>query len=723
MTKSLTVNIGGQLFEIEEAAYSQLRSYIDSLQNHFKNDPDGKEIVEDLETRIAELFTELQTTEFKTILKEQVEFVKLKMGTVDEFEPIDETFTPETEKNTNLSTETQVVKKLMRDPDDRVLGGVCSGLAHHFNMNPIIPRIILLALFFGLGFGLLIYFLLWIIIPKATTTTDKLMMKGQPVNLNTVAGSVKEENLRQTHKASPLLNFIGQLINYVVKFLFFIGKILLILVSMVLLILASVGIVAIGFGLLKGSIFTQSLAVSSAPVFWFIKMMSIIAFGVPVLLLFVGLIYLLLNRNYFKSSFTLPLLGIWLISLFSLAIYSNLVVKDFKEASVTKEIFELEAFSSDTLFVGVLESDLETFTIGNKNNFAINDESFKNLKDSLYIDNVDLKIKPNNNNTYKLIVEKSAKGRSMDEAEERSKQTDYVWNQDNDHLSLHSFLGIDKNTKWRMQKIDLTLEVPRGKHIHLGKNMDMLLDDVDNVQDLYDDEMTNKLWKMTANGLSCIGCDIEYEKIEQGDESDSKLEINAGDSFSSIDINGAFNVSIYQSDKNQILFNGKESLPDDLELIRNTGREKVSIKAKKGKEMVKLSFYISELSSVNFEGAGKLNIADFSAEHVELNLEGAIASTIQLNCDDLELNIEGTTIHKLSGKATKLYANVSGATSINAKKLRTSQADISMEGANTASFWVTDQMDIRLEGVNSVSYKGQPEIEKNISTTSSLKRD
>jgi len=722
MTKSLTVNIGGQLFEIEEAAYSQLRNYIDSLQDHFKNDPDGKEIVEDLEMRIAELFTELQTTEFKTILKEQVEFVKLKMGTVDEFEPIDEAYTSTTEKNTTLLAETQVVKKLMRDPDDRVLGGVCSGLGHNFNISPVTLRIILLILFFGLGFGLLMYLLMWIIIPKANTTTDKLMMKGQPINLNTVADSVKEENLRQTSKASPLLNFVGQLMNYCIKFLFAIGKVLLIIVSIALLFSAFAGIIAIGFGLLKGSIFTQSLAVSSAPVFWLIKMMSIIVFGVPVLLLFIGLIYLLLNRNYFKSSFTLPLLGIWLISLFSLVIYSNLVAKDFKEENVTKEVFDLDAFSSDTLFVGILESDLERLAIGGKNHIYITEESLK-LKDSLYIDNVHLNIKPSNNNAYKLTIEKKAKGRSTAEAKERASQTDFGWKHDNDHLLLHSFLSIDKNTKWRMQKVNLTLQIPVGKHIHLGQNMDRLLDDVDNVQDMYDDEMPDKLWKMTASGLTCIGCDIEYEKVDQAKKLDTQEETNAADSFSAININGAFEVSIHQSDQHQILFNGKEKLPDNLELIRNTEREKVIIKAKKGAKKVKLSFYLSNLSELNFEGAGTLDMAGFSAERVELDLEGAIASNIQLHCHELELDIEGTTMHKLSGKATKLYANASGATSIGADKFRVREADISMEGANTASFWVTDELTIHLEGVNSVSYKGQPDIEKNLSATSTLKKE
>jgi len=206
------------------------------------------------------------------------------MGTVDEFDPIDEVYEEQKEitKVSSKSNE-QIIKKFMRDPDDRVLGGVCAGLGHYFNISPVNVRIITLILFFGLGLGLLAYLLLWIIIPKAQSTTDKLMMKGQPINLNTVAGSVKEENVRPS--SSPLFSFFGQLIQYMGKFLFAIGKVLLVIVSFALLFAAIIGIIVVGVGFLKGGVLAQSMAVGPAPVFWLMKLLSIIAFGVPLLFL------------------------------------------------------------------------------------------------------------------------------------------------------------------------------------------------------------------------------------------------------------------------------------------------------------------------------------------------------------------------------------------------------------------------------------------------------
>jgi len=723
MTKSLTINIGGQLFEIEATAYEQLRNYIDSLENHFKNDPDGKEIVEDLEMRIAELFTELQTTEYKIILKEQVEFVKLRMGTVDEFEPIDEAYIDQEEtKKTSSEAKTQIIKKLMRDPDDRVLGGVCAGLGHYFNLNPVIIRIVLLILFFGLGFGLLIYLLLWMVIPKAISTTDKLMMRGQPINLNTVADSIKEENLRQSGQ-SGFINFIGQLIHYLGGFLFAIGKVLLIIASIVLLLVAVIGIILVGFGLLKGGVLTQSLAVSSAPLFWLMKLMAIIAFGVPLLLLIIGLIYLLLNRNYFKSSFALPLLGVWLISIFSLATYTKRIANDFKEESTVKEVFELATFPGDTVYVGILQSDIETFTIGNKNQFAITHESLWKVKDSLYINQVELDIKPSSDHQFRLIVEKEAKGKNKRQAADRAIQTNYVWKQDSDHLLFHSFLGVQKNTKWRMQKVALTLQVPENKYIHLGKDMDWVLEDVDNLQEMYDDEMPDKLWKMTAKGLTCVSCDIEAETTPKDKKQKPAKLYMSEDAFHTIDLQGSFEVTIEQSNTPQVLFNGKENIPDHVDLIRNSNKKKISIETKKSIKKTNILIRTPQLNLLNYSGAGKLKIADFKGDDVEINLEGAIASIIAINCNQLELNLDGVSSHQLLGKSSHFIAAVNGVNSINARRFKTNTANINIEGTNTASFWVSDEMDIRLEGLNAVNYRGEPNIEKDISITSNLKKE
>lgn len=512
MTKSLTINIGEQLFEIEQEAYNELRAYINSLQDHFKNDPDGEEIVADIEERIAELFVEQQTPGFKTILKVSVDFVKLKMGTVDEFEPVIENmFETDEPTLTSLNTDVGAVgvaatKKLMRDDDDRVLGGVCAGMGHYFNVNPVVIRILVLLLFFSLGFGLLFYMLLWIVIPKATTTTDKLMMKGLPINVNTMADSVKDDNIRQNKKSNnPIIEFIGQFMHYFARFMFAFGKVLLIIFAFAFLVTTIAGFITTNFGILKGGVLMESFSASSGAVFWWMKIMLLIAFGIPILLLLIALIYLLLNRNYLRANYVLPLLGLWIISLIMLGIYSAKIGTDFIKESSVKEVIELHSFDSDTLFIGMLDSEVEP--IFDNNDLILTNETLGQLKESLYIGNISFDVKKSNNNTFKLVVEKEAKGESKVKAASRAQKTDYYWKQDNDHLLLNSYFGIHKNTKWRMQKVYLNLEVPEGKFIHFDHQMKYILDDVDNVQDMYDKKMVDRVWQMTSNGLSCIDCE------------------------------------------------------------------------------------------------------------------------------------------------------------------------------------------------------------------------
>ena len=82
---------------------------------------------------------------------------------------------------------------MFRDPDDKILGGVCSGIANHFDFDPLYLRGAFAVLFFAFGSGFLLYILLWIIIPKAQTTAEKLEMRGEPINVDNIKRSVEEE--------------------------------------------------------------------------------------------------------------------------------------------------------------------------------------------------------------------------------------------------------------------------------------------------------------------------------------------------------------------------------------------------------------------------------------------------------------------------------------------------------------------------------------------------
>lgn len=187
MKKTFDININGNVFQIEVDAYEVLQKYMVNLKNYFGKDEEGKEIISDIESRIAEIFTEKINEENQVVTLHWVNEVVDTMGTPENFneEQIDEE---------PLAGQKKRKRKLYRDPEQSVLGGVCGGLAAYFNMDPVVIRLIvvLLALVTS-GAGLLAYFILWIIVPKAVTTTQRLEMKGEDVTVKNIEKFIKDE--------------------------------------------------------------------------------------------------------------------------------------------------------------------------------------------------------------------------------------------------------------------------------------------------------------------------------------------------------------------------------------------------------------------------------------------------------------------------------------------------------------------------------------------------
>lgn len=198
MKKTSQLSIGGSLFNIEEDAFEKLESYTNSIRDHFLDNSEKEEILQDIESRIAENFSESKN---KIIILEEVELVIETMGTVEQFDIDMEDGLP---KKTPPSK-----KQLYRDKDGAVLTGVSSGLGYFFGVNPVIFRIIfILLVLFGGPTGIIIYGILWFIVPEAKTSSQKLSMKGDPITLSSVSEIVKEKvrEIDTSEKKSVLTN-------------------------------------------------------------------------------------------------------------------------------------------------------------------------------------------------------------------------------------------------------------------------------------------------------------------------------------------------------------------------------------------------------------------------------------------------------------------------------------------------------------------------------------
>jgi len=183
MKVTVNINLGGYAFNVDEDAYERLRQYMKTLEKEFSGESSAAEIMTDIEGRIAELFKMRLNSYKQVITMKDVEEVMAILGT------------PEAISGSGTTEERppRSQRRIYRDPDRRIIGGVCAGLGAYFNWDPIIWRVLFGALVIAGGFGIALYLILWIVLPEAKTTAQKLEMRGDPVTIENIKDSVKEE--------------------------------------------------------------------------------------------------------------------------------------------------------------------------------------------------------------------------------------------------------------------------------------------------------------------------------------------------------------------------------------------------------------------------------------------------------------------------------------------------------------------------------------------------
>lgn len=173
MKKVIEVNIGRVSFTIEDDAYINLKSYLSRFEDSITDKNDIKEIMEDIETRVAEIFQKEMKYANQVVNQKMVDNVIECLGEVDSNNQYEE-------QNMNQERR-QTVKKLYRDPDDKKIAGVCGGIAAYFNIDVTLIRILFVIALIVYGSALLAYIILWIAMPVAKTTVQKMEMRGEPI--------------------------------------------------------------------------------------------------------------------------------------------------------------------------------------------------------------------------------------------------------------------------------------------------------------------------------------------------------------------------------------------------------------------------------------------------------------------------------------------------------------------------------------------------------------
>ncbi len=484
MNKTIIINISGVIFHIEEDAYEMLKQYMTAIKAHFASYQDNFEIITDIENRIAEMLNEVLATENKqVIITEDVKIVTSKMGNPSEFESEDEDY------KTENSSQESFRKKLFRDTDDRVLGGVCSGIGHYFDVEGRWIRIAFFLLFMFYGFGLLPYLLLWIVMPKAKTRSEKMEMKGEKINLQSFQKNFEEElnavgsRLSDVHQqAKPGLNrigsFIRDLIQFLFKFLNTSGKIILKVLGFILIAVVGVGLISAFVGLLiflgyagntdVSTIFPLNAINASLRPAIYIAAFFIIF--IPLLGIIFLIIRILFNNKTIGKSIGFSMLMVWIIAL-AVGIFTiSKNATDFKEEASFSQSITLKVNEPKVYYLNVgSERTIQENIIGGENEadkiitFTGNDRDFDTPN------RIDLSLNLITDNNLAVTKTYTARGKNINEALKNAQQVEYYYSQKDSLLSFDYNLGIKDNGLWRAQEVDLKLNIPVGSTLYIQK--------------------------------------------------------------------------------------------------------------------------------------------------------------------------------------------------------------------------------------------------------------
>jgi phage shock protein PspC (stress-responsive transcriptional regulator) len=186
MKITVSINLGGYSFNIDEDAYDELRRYLKNLELHFAGEENPTEILSDIEARMAELLRAKLTSYKQVISMGDVKDVISVLGTPEDIDD-------NGGSSARDKFSTPGYHRMYRNPDNSIISGVCSGMGAYWDVDPWIIRVVMILLCFAGGLGALTYLILWIVLPEAKTTAQKIEMKGEPVNIHNIKDSVRKE--------------------------------------------------------------------------------------------------------------------------------------------------------------------------------------------------------------------------------------------------------------------------------------------------------------------------------------------------------------------------------------------------------------------------------------------------------------------------------------------------------------------------------------------------
>ncbi len=819
MKKTISINISGIIFHIEEDGFDRLKNYLESVKKYFSTYEDSKEIIEDIENRIAEIFSTKLTEENQVVTKEDVNNLIATMGDVSDFEATEEpedfgmaTDSHEEKFSSNESTskttsgpkklyrdtkrkviggvaagianyfnidalwirlglvflsvsasfpfnhnfnfsvsgtlfiayiiamfvipesdtleDEKKIKKFFRNGDGKVLGGVAGGLAAYFNTDITLIRVLFVVVTLLGGSGFFIYVVLWIITPETKTISDKLEMEGNPVTLSSIESNVKKnlnEDPRGEESAiAKILLFPFRLIATIFQTLgkalgpvmmFFIEAIRIFFGLILLVVGVSAGFALIvGLGAALGVLHDANYIQISDMPFELIKdafppytfLAAFFAATIPFIVLgFVGL-SVISKRNVIHGNLGWGLLGLWVISVISLAATLPPIIRDFNADGEHKETITYN-IDSESIHLTVNEIGMDDY------------------------DGASLRLRGHADTTYKLVKSYEAQGKNRKTAIENAQMITYDVELQDSVFVFDSNIRFNEGAKFRAQDLDMTLYMPINRPFTMDYDMRHLLNNTIYRAGYSVHDIENNTWMFTEKGLKCTTCeertDDDTEHVKSSfyfnDDQARVLDVR---NFSSIEAGDAFNIEITQDENFYVAVSGDDRDLDDLEVrvkndkliidIDNLFRRR--IRNNKG---IRIKITMPKLTELDISGATTVIADGFETDDLEIDLGGSASLTMDVKAENMEVELSGSSDLDLTGSGERIVIDMSGASSLSAYDFDAQDMEIETSGASSAEVSVSDELDTNSSGASSIHYKGTPTLHPSTSGASSLTQE
>ncbi len=828
MNKNISINISGIIFHIEENGYEKLKGYLESITTYFSTFEDSKEIIADIESRIAEIFLDKLDKESKQVVAiEDVEMLIATMGTIADFEAVEDkedkaasapTESPDEEKASSEKekaepNEKTASKKLYRDINRKVVGGVGSGIAHYFGIDPMWIRLILLLLFFNFflpglsgatllayiilwivvpgnkaleddkkikkmfrnhddrvlggvasgvaayfavditvirllfvlsiflgGTGFFVYIILWIITPPAKTITEKMQMQGEPVTLSNIETNIKsslnvkegEENVLTKVLLLPF-RIIAAIISGIAKFLGPASKVLVDIIRVFIGLIFSV----LGLSLMTAIAITCAMflgltigwwdwmSVDGVPIelfqqtlpSWAVAGVFLSAF-IPALAITLAGVSIMARRWMTGSYIGWALFGLWIISLVMVSYSVPRIVMDFRTDATYTDTKTYD-MAGKTAMLTLTEDDRRDWDEWNGKYEA-----------------VELRLRGHQDSVYKIVMDYEARGRDRTTALENAQMVTYGFNVQDSVFSFPRELQFTDGARFRVQNLDITLYIPYGQPFMMDESLARILRNTIYRSGYSTRQMQGNTWVFTEDGLKCSTCDDEDDDYSSNSGSgkssfDSHPMTFDFKGYDEIEAGGIFKFYIKQGDYKDIEITGEDKWLEKVKVSQSGGVLKFDIRGRdwdwrdNWESSEKIYVYIStpELESVELSGASEAYIDGFKANRLTMDLSGFAQVDMDIEASKLEIEMDGGSKLTLRGNINELTANVEGAASLDAFGSDTRYADVTTSGAARAKVNAVVEMKADASGASTIIYDGDGKTDIRRSGAGSVRKE